>query len=184
LDGRQDEGGYRRGRDGWGDRVAEVTRAARTAVVARRRPALVSRATVTSLGAEGLATSAAEGVTSTWCIVRLGFLSRLPGSRPTRPTSYERCLVVSRYALGRIRPKRRIRQVEREQSVHLGDPCPRHTRVWHASMDASAGRLKVVASGTSPRAQARAVLARCGLRGTDLTLDASAELCPLVGFGC
>jgi hypothetical protein len=86
LDGRQDEGGYRRGRDGWGDRVA------------RRRPALVSRATVTSLGAEGLATSAAEGVTSTWCIVRLGFLSRLPGSRPTRPTSYERCLVVSRYA--------------------------------------------------------------------------------------
>jgi hypothetical protein len=64
--------GTRRGRDGWGDRVAEVTRAARTAVVARRRPALVFRAPVTSRGAEGLATSAAEGVTSTRRIVPAG----------------------------------------------------------------------------------------------------------------
>jgi hypothetical protein len=64
--------GARRGGGGWGDRVAEATRAARTAVVARRQPALVSRATVTSRGAEGLATSAAEGGTSTWCIVPVG----------------------------------------------------------------------------------------------------------------
>ena len=70
---------------------------------------------MTSLGAEGLATSAAESVTSTWCIVLVGLPFK---AYPAHPD--ERCLVVSRYALGRIRPKRRIRQVERDQRVNLG----------------------------------------------------------------
>jgi hypothetical protein len=85
--------------------------------------------------------------------------------RPTRPTPYERCLVVSRYALGRIRPKRRIRQVKRDQSVNLGSPCsgmPAHGRpAWTPR---TAGRLLVAAAGTPPCAQARDVVARSGLR--------------------
>ena len=50
-----------RGGSGWGSRVAEATRAARTAVVSRRRTAAVSMAVVVLPDA--------EGVVLAWCVI-------------------------------------------------------------------------------------------------------------------
>src|SRR5829696_538214 len=70
----------------------------------------------------------AEGVGSTWGMVPVRLhLQGLHG-----PLPLERCLVVSRYAVGRIRPKRRIRQVRRDRSAELWlarptmPPMPKH----------------------------------------------------------
>jgi len=64
--------GTRRSGDGRGDRVAEATRAARTAVVSPKatNPSLQGHRDIARC--RGPATSAAESVTSTWCIVPVG----------------------------------------------------------------------------------------------------------------
>jgi hypothetical protein len=81
---------------------------------------------------------------------RHGALSRFDSSsRPVRPTPYKRCLVVSRYAVSRIRPKRRIRQVGRDQRAEPWPACP-GMRPCQACRhgDPRTGRLMVVAWST------------------------------------
>src|SRR5215211_7182866 len=76
----------------------------------------------------------AEGVGSTWGMVPVRLhLQGLHG-----PLPLERCLVISRYAVGRIRPKRRIRQVRRDRSAEpwiarpTMPPMPKHPGIGRA----------------------------------------------------
>jgi hypothetical protein len=149
--------GVRRASGGWGlSRVVEATRAARTPVVSPKAtsPSLqghrdVVRCRGRALGrCRGRDVGRDRGRDVGRChrrglarcrgrdLVRcrgggVGIVHG-PGStsssRATRPTSYERCLVVSRYAVGRIRPKRRIRQVRRDQSTPTVGSLPSHAR--------------------------------------------------------
>jgi hypothetical protein len=110
--------------------------------------------------------------------------------KAVRPTPYKRCLVISRYAVGRIRPKRRIRQVGRDQRAELGQPVQAcaHTKampawtpsgrqvdgrglvhVWstrHWSRAVRNGLQRSPAVGRSRRLQARS----CGNRPEGRTL--------------
>jgi hypothetical protein len=111
--------GAQLGGPGWGSRVAEATRAARTPVVSPKATSMSRqghRDLVRCRGGDGRCRGG--GVDMVHC----------PGStsssRPVRPTLYERCLVVSRYAVSRIRPKRRIRQLGRDQRAEPWSACP------------------------------------------------------------
>jgi hypothetical protein len=75
--------GARFGGDGWGSRVAEATRAARTPVVSPKATSMSRpRATVTLSGAEGVM-GGAEGVGSTWHVpVRRHLQEGLHGPLP------------------------------------------------------------------------------------------------------
>jgi hypothetical protein len=102
--------GARLGSEGWGSRVAEATRAARMLVVSPKATSMSRqghRDLVRCRGGDGRCRGGGVDMVHS------------PGStsssRPVRPTLYERCLVVSRYAVSRIRPKRRIRQLGRDQ---------------------------------------------------------------------
>jgi hypothetical protein len=110
--------GARLGSEGWGSRVAEATRAARTLVVSPKATSMSRqghRDLVRCRGGDGRCRGGG---------VDMAHGPRFDSSsRPVRPTLYERCLVLSRYAVSRIRPKRRIRQLGRDQRAD-SQPCP------------------------------------------------------------
>jgi hypothetical protein len=110
--------GARLGGAGWGSRVAEATRAARTPVVSPKATSSRRQGHRDLVRCRGGAGRCRGGG------VDMG--GHGPGStatsRPARPTSEERCLVVSRYAVGRVRPGLRVRQVGRDQSNQRAEP--------------------------------------------------------------
>jgi hypothetical protein len=108
---------------------------------------------VTSAGAGGVTCVGAGGVGAAWAASRVDFRQGRYGTAHW----YDRWLVVSRYAVGRLRPGQRVRQVGRDQRAQpwaacLAMPvdanacrrgCPRAGRLWswpRGSGARSAGR--------------------------------------------
>jgi hypothetical protein len=110
--------GARRGGDGWGSRVAEATSAARTAVVSPKAtsPSLQGHRDLgRCLGRDGRCRGRGVG---------MGMVSVRVPFEADAAHWYDRCLVISCYAVGRLRLGQRVRQVGRDHRAQPWLACP------------------------------------------------------------
>jgi hypothetical protein len=134
-----------RGSGGRGSRVAEATRAASTAVVSPKAtsPSLqghrdAGRSRGRDAGWRGRDADRCRGGGVGRCRGRdlrrcrgrgVGMVCSVPVRRPSRPNTaywYDRCLVVSCYAVGRLRPGQRVRQLVGDHRAEPRWSLPSH----------------------------------------------------------